>query len=174
MADEENEVLEEEEEPKKGRGGKVFLWIVISVVALSASGYGAYSLVKYYQGAPAPEEGGDAEAEEGGLEAVKSTMSLEPFLVNLADSENGSRLVKATFHLGLNRSGLGEELASDPVVLAATRDRINTILCTKTSDQMLSSDGKERLRAEIRDGVNELIQEGEVLEVYIIDFIVQL
>jgi flagellar FliL protein len=179
--EEEQEDDEGSEKPKKGK--KTLLWVIISVVVLAGSGYGGYSLVNYYQGAPAPEEDAAA-AEEGGEPAsegdeekgilkVKSTLELDAFLVNLADRDS-ARFVKATFGLGLDAPDLGTELSEDPVALAATRDKIISILSTKTSEQILTPEGKQNLRAEIRDGVNSILHEGKIVEVFIMDFVVQL
>jgi flagellar FliL protein len=76
--------------------------------------------------------------------------------------------------LGLDQSGLGDELAGNPVVVAAARDKIISILTTKTSDQILTPEGKDKLRGEVRDGVNLLLPRGRIVEVYIMDFVVQL
>jgi len=184
MADEElddqEELEEDEESDKPEKGKKTLLWIIIGVAVLAGSGFAGYSLVNYYQGTPAPEDEGAAAAEEGEAEAedlgilkVKSTMELDAFLVNLAD-EGSSRFVRATFGLGLDRANLGQELSEDPVALAATRDRIISILSTKTADDLLTLEGKENLRAEIRDGVNSILHEGKIVEVFIMDFVVQL
>jgi flagellar FliL protein len=182
--DDEEELEEDEEsdEPKKSK--KTLLWVIISIVVLAGSGYGGYSLVSYYQGTPAPEEeeapaaeenGAESEPETGkkGIQNVKSTMELDAFLVNLADKE-AVRFVKATFGLGLDQPNLGTELGEDPVTLAATRDKIISILSTKTADQILTPEGKQKLRGEIRDGVNTILHEGKVVEVFIMDFVVQL
>lgn len=157
---------------------KRWLWIVIGVVVVG--GVGAFFLVDYFRPpkAVAAEGGaagsGSSEQEAVGVASrVKSTMNLDAFLVNLADEEN-ARFVKATFRLGLDQAGLGERLAGDTVVVSAARDKIISILTTKTSEQLLSVEGKEKLRAEIRDLLNPLLPSGRIVEVYIMDFVVQL
>lgn len=181
MADEEldeEQLGEDEELDEPKRGKKTLLWVIISAVVLAGSGFGGYSLVNYFQGTPAPEEEGVEAAEgveggNGGILKVKSTMELESFLVNLADKDS-ARFVKASFMLGLDQAGLGTELSEDPVALAATRDKIISILSTKTSDQILTPEGKESLRTEIRDGVNSIFDMRAIIEVYIMDIVVQL
>jgi len=100
-------------------------------------------------------------------------MNLEAFLVNLADMES-TRFLKVTFRLGLDNAKSGEEYTSDPVILAATRDKIITLLSTKTAEELLTREGKARLRNEIREQVNSVLPEGKVVEVFIMDFVVQL
>ena len=94
-------------------------------------------------------------------------------LVNLADTDT-TRFIKVTFRLGLNENKLGEEFKDDPVVLAGTRDAIISILSTKTSDELLSIEGKEKLKKDIREHVSKILPRGRVIEVYIMDFVVQL
>jgi flagellar FliL protein len=164
MADPEiAEVPQAEEAPKKG---KMRMWIIIGA-ALILLGSVGFLTRNYLVGSKG---NGDASKEP---EKVLSTMNLDSFLVNLADVD-ATRFVKVTFRLGLNEAKLGEELAGDPVVLAATRDTIVTSLGTKISEELLSVEGKEKLKKEIRERVNKVLPKGRVLEVYIMDFVVQL
>jgi flagellar FliL protein len=172
MADEEQEPVVEVKKSKR------LIWIVIAAAALVVVGAGGLLLMKYLRPPQASASDGvdGAAANEGGegsVGRVKSTMTLDPFLVNLADQEN-TRFVKLTLRLGLDQPGIGERLAEDPVVVAATRDKIISILTTRTSEQILSSAGKDKLRAEIRDSLNPLLPKGKIVEVYIMDFVVQL
>ncbi len=106
-----------------------------------------------------------------GVEQVRSVLILEPFLVNLADAEE-VRFLKATFQLGL--AGDPSEDAKNAVIIAAVRDSIISLLSSKTADQILTSSGKEKLREEIRVRINSISPKLKVLEVYIVDFVVQL
>jgi flagellar protein FliL len=106
-------------------------------------------------------------------EKVKSTLKLDSFLVNLSD-QDGTRFVKVSFQLGLDETKLGEEYAGDPNVLGATRDAIILILTTKSSDDLLTLEGKEKLKQEIRERVNKVLPKGKVVEIHILDFVVQL
>jgi flagellar FliL protein len=102
-------------------------------------------------------------------EQVKATLALEPFLVNLADKEE-SRFVKTTFQLGLADDFKEDDKSS----IAAMRDSIITLLSSKTADQILTAQGKDKLREEIRSRINAISPKIKVLEVYIVDFVVQL
>lgn len=157
------------EAPKKS--GK--LWILLGGVALLLFAGGA--VFWFYPGiigmgkADAKAEAAHAQVSE--VEKVKATMPLEPFLVNLADADE-SRFVKSTFQLGLAEE-LGEH-GKDPVAIAAMRDSIITLLSSKTADQILTPQGKDKLRDEIRTRVNAVSPQIKVLEVFIVDFVVQL
>ena len=152
--------------PEAREKGKRVLLIILALVVLG--GGGAFLALK---NAGAPRDATSKEASP--TERIKSMMYLDAFLVNLADAED-ARFLKVTFRLGLDRENLGEEYAEDPIILAATRDRILALLSTKTAEEMLSPEGKERLRAEIRDKVNPIFPKGKIVEVFILDFVVQL
>ncbi len=161
---------ESQQKPKSRK----FLFIIIAAVVLLMAGAGFFAL-RHFKGAkPVADAHAAVPSEEtGGRHGMKSTLSLEPFLVNLADTEN-PRFLKVTFRLGLSEAKLGEELAADPVALAAARDTIISLLSTKTADQILTSEGKDHLRDEVRTKVNAVLPKGKVGEVYIVDFVVQM
>ncbi len=166
---------EEAEVPKKKK--RTLVWIIAGVAFLVAAGVGGLLLRDYLrppQVVASDDTGGAAGKDKEGIGSkVKSTMNLDPFIVNLADTD-ATRFVKLTLRLGLDESGLGEELDRNPVVVAAARDKIISILTTKTSDQILTPEGKDKLRAEVRDAVNPVLPRGKIVEVFIMDFVVQL
>ena len=162
----EPEGVEAPQEPAAPKKGKLKFWIIMGGVLLMLGSVGFLTrnyLVGTRGRAEAPKE----------AERVKSTMNLDSFLVNLADPD-ATRFIKVTFRLGLNENKLGDELKDDPVVLAATRDAIILCLSTKTSDELLNMEGKDKLKKDIRELVNKVLPKGKVLEVYIMDFVVQL
>ena len=142
----------------------MILWVVIGLAALGGGGAATFFGMRYLK---APKETAAAPAKK----EVKVTLNLEPFLVNLADKEE-VRFVKVTFQLGLDENP--KESSSHAVFIAQTRDAIITLLGSKTSEQILTTEGKEKLREEVRDRVNTFLHEGKVVEVYIVDFVVQL
>jgi flagellar protein FliL len=166
-------MAENNEAPQeKSKGSK--LWMLIAALALVVAGDLTFRVLSYFKApsasaAAASAEGGEKKAgpEKPKKSEVKGTMNLEPFLVNLADKESVCYL-KATFQLGL-AAAMKEVEAS---VVAASRDAILSLLSSKTAEQILSVEGKEHLRGEIRDRVNAVLPEGKVLEVYIVDFVV--
>jgi flagellar protein FliL len=104
-------------------------------------------------------------------ERIKATLPLEPFLVNLADTEE-IRFVKTTFQLGLSEPA--SEEAKGPAAIAAMRDSIISLLSSKTANQILTVEGKDLLRKEILLRVKTVAPKVKVLEVFIVDFVVQL
>ncbi len=159
--------------PETKRKSKLFIWIILGAALLLVGGGGFLASNYFGGGQPAGAAAASEKAEANPILRVKSVMSLDAFLVNLADADT-TRFVKVTFRLGLDEEKLGEEYAKDPVILAATRDKINSILSLKTSDELLKIEGKDLLRKEIREQVNRLLPKGEIVEIFIMEFIVQL
>jgi len=155
---------------EKSKGSK--LWILIAALVLVVAGDLTFRVLSYFS-APKTSaqaaEGGNkkSEPEKPKKQEVKGTMNLDPFLVNLADKESVS-YVKATFQLGLDKAP-GEVEAP---VIAAARDTILSLLSAKTTEQILTVEGKTQLREEIRNRVNAVLPASKVLEVYIVDFVV--
>ncbi len=160
-------------EPQKPKSRKLLMVVGAAVVLASGGGYASWRYFKHSRGGPAAATGAAAKPESSGKLEMKSTLNLDPFLVNLADPDN-PRFLKVTFRLGLAEAKLGEELAGDPVVLAATRDTIISLLSSKTADQVMTAEGKNRLREEVRTRVNAVLPKGKIGEVYIVDFVVQM
>ena len=151
--------------PEIRKKSKLVLWLLLSAAIVLLSGGGFLARRYFLKPTPPP-------ASEDKVE-VKSVMNLESFLVNLADIDS-ARFVKVTFRLGLDDAKSGEEYASDQVILAATRDKIITLLSTKSAEDLLTVEGKERLRKEIREQVNAILPKGKIMEVFIMEFMVQL
>jgi len=155
------------------KGKPLKLWILAGAGALILmAAVAAFLIFPSIRSAPASlwarkAGGGGAQKHE----QVKAALPLEPFLVNLADTDE-IHFVKTTFQLGCAEEP-GEE-ATGGVAIAAIRDSIISLLSTKKAEQILTPQGKAVLRQEIRTRVNALVPEMKVLEVYIVDFVVQL
>lgn len=190
MSDEEKKDGEEgktEEAPKKS---KKKLFIIIGVVVLLL---GAGIPVFLLGGKPAEEQAAVEEhAEE---EEHTETVELDHFIVNLG--ENASFLkVKMMLEVsgkalhkveeaaaggegGGGGHGGGASKSSLPGILgqreAMVRDTIIRILSSKRAEEVLSVDGKDQLKEELVDALNEAVnaEEPVVLAVYFADFIIQ-
>ncbi len=157
------EAIAPEKEKGKGKGkgkGKKNGWKLGSallVIVLAALGVWSWST----------QPGG---AENGGTEArpVKSTLHLEPFVVNLADRDQGSYL-RVGVDLGLNRElRHGEEM---PV--AQVRDVILSILDNQKADDLLTAEGKSKLKSALLQALKEQVPELGVEEVYFTELLIQ-
>ena len=126
------------------------------------------------------EESGDEEKPKKGKKKKKkekehgeegATVNFEPFLVNLADKE-ASRYVKTSIRLLVANKESAESIAKGETLMPRMRDTILTLLSTKTAEEMTSNEGKEKLKKEILEKVNEYLPEGAE-DVFFTDFVVQ-
>lgn len=133
--------------------------------------------------APEPEEEEEEEAapkKPGSLksalpkdEEVKKVIELPPFIVNLADTDN-ARYLRMTVSLGIGGEEGGEEEKPDQLFMTRVRNAMLAVLAEKTSEQILSAEGKAKLRKELLKAAQAASEEPEVEAIYITDFIVQL
>jgi flagellar protein FliL len=153
------------------KSGKLWILIGSIVLVLIIGGAAFWAYPRFMGGAKSGSAEKAGHTQKAVAEKVKATLALEPFLVNLADKEE-SRFVKGTFQMGLAEEP--KEKEKDVVAIAAMRDSIITLLSSKTADQILTPQGKDKLREEIRARVNVISPQLKVLEVFIVDFVVQL
>jgi flagellar FliL protein len=101
---------------------------------------------------------------------VKQVVELQPFIVNLAD-DGEPRYLRMTVSVGLAESG---ESKPDPLFTTKVRNAMLAILTSKRSDEILTVEGKAKLRKELLHAAEAAVTEPEVHAIYITDFIVQL
>lgn len=187
----------EEEKPEGAEGeakpkSKKKLFIIIGVVLLLAGGG-----VPFLLGGKKDDKKADAEEEHVEEVKVYETAKLDTFIVNL--SEN-STFLKTTILLeydshafvaktgdkggeaeGGGHGGGGEAPKSGalPAPLEKRKPMINDavirVLSSKRSTDVLTSDGKEQLKQELIEAINEAIgmEEAPVVNIYFTEFIVQ-
>lgn len=105
-------------------------------------------------------------------EDVKEIVELPPFIVNLADTEQ-ARYLRMTVSLGIE----GEEGKSekpDQLFITRVRNTILAVLSDKKSEEILSVEGKSKLRKQLLEAAQAASEEPKVHAIYITDFIVQL
>ena len=173
-----------EGEAPKGGKKKMIIIIAVAAVVLIGGGVGAFLALGGKKPAEdgASEEGGEGEeaaaegeggkehGEEGGEHggpAAPAVMPLETFIVNL--QVKGSFL-KTTLQLEFAEPELPPTAEADTPKI---RDTIIRILSSKSAQDLLSAEGKEKAREEIRDGINELLGGEDVTQVYFTEFIIQ-
>ena len=186
---------------EKKKGGKKLLIIGIIGVLLMATGAGFYfwrasstaaaevsskkkgskkAQSEGHEGETAPAAEKDGESTAGDRlksslpndEDVKRVVELPPFIVNLADTEQ-ARYLRMSVSLGVG----GEEEKSekpDQLFMTRVRNAMLAVLSDKNSDEILSVEGKAKLRKELLEAAQAASDEPEVHAIYITDFIVQL
>ena len=193
MAKAEEEKKEGEgEAPKKG--SKKMLVIIIAVVVLLLGGGGA---AMAFMGGEKKED----KKKEEHVEPVLKLAKMDPFLVNLSEQTSFLKAVilieydetilhrvlaahseeGGSGHGGGASGGGGEGGGSQalPHGMAERegmlRDAIIRVFVSKKSSEVLSGEGKDRLKEELVEGINEALayEEPVVTNVYFTEFIVQ-
>lgn len=159
---------ETEAAPKKRKLSKKLIIILAAALVVVLAGGGAAVYVIKQRAAAAAAAAAEAEGEdgEGGKAAAADAhakeepkhkdakhgpptfVPLDPFVVNLADRDTDRYLqVSVTFEI--------EDAHEAEVIrgyMPAIRNAILLVLAHKTSDQLLDTEGKEKLAEEIRSG----------------------
>lgn len=189
----------ESEAPAKQGSKKFLIIIVLAVVLLGGGGAGAYFFLFSAKSAAGSEEAtkgkstkkakaadeedtaDDTSSKKSGSvksalpkdEEVKKIIELQPFIVNLAD-ENEARYLRLTVSLGIGGAEGGGEEKPDQLFVTRVRNAMLAVLSEKKSEDILSNEGKAKLRKELLKAAQAASEEPEVKAIYITDFIVQL
>ena len=184
-----------------GKKGKLKLLIIIFVLLLAVGGAGGYFYMKRAAAAAADEESAEAEEKPAGKkskkkkaadedeeesskdksskladhndEDVKQVVELQPFIVNLADTE-ASRYLRLNLSVGIGGEEGGGEEKPAPLFVTRVRSAILAVLSTKTSQDIITPEGKAKLRKELLKAAQNASEEPHVEAIYITDFIIQM
>jgi len=156
----------EDAQPKKK--SKKLLFIIIGVL-LAGGGAAAAFLITKDKGAVVDE---NAATEQAPAEQKAGLVPLDTFLVNLNDP-NGERYMKVTMRLTIVPESLADKVRDDDLQLARIRDRVLTVLMSKTFTELADPLGKESLRFEVRGQVDSILDGGTVKDVFFSEFVVQ-
>jgi flagellar protein FliL len=126
---------------------------------------------------PEPEAGAEAIAEKAKPEEIGAVVSMDTFIVNLADP-GGNRYLRVTMDLELagkpgDKSAAktaGDELAKR---MPQIRDAILMILSTKRYADISTPEGKTALREEILNAVNGILAFSQITRIYFKEFVIQ-
>lgn len=136
--------------------GRVLAFLLLAIVLTAGAGW-------FWR-----ESGGETKAQAHEGPTVKSTMHLETFVMNLADADQRSYL-RVGIDLGLNSNAKrGEE-----VPVARVRDTILGVLALAKVDDLLTADGKGKLKQELLHALQERVPDLGVEEVYFTEFLIQ-
>jgi flagellar protein FliL len=126
---------------------------------------------------PAAEEGKDKKKKPSNRlvlpddSKVKKVIDLPSFIINLAD-KGESHYLRMSVSLGVGESK-GEE-KPDPLMTTRVRNAMLAVLTTKSSEEILTLEGKAALRRELLRAARAAVEEPRIEAIYITDFIVQL
>lgn len=167
--------------PKKGPKKLIIIIAAVVLLLVVVGGGATYFIMKKNAAAAeaaAAEEGGEGAAEDGGGKEASKTakhgkdehaappafVPLEPFVVNLADRD-AERFAQIGITLQVDDPKLADQFK---VYMPAIRNSVLMILSHKTSEELLTQEGKEKLASEIRReaarAMGYEVEEAEVAE----------
>lgn len=150
-------------EGKKGKKGKL-LMIVGAVVVI---GLGAFVGLKVFGGGSEDAETAAAEAEATEESADGEVLELDT-ITTVVGGEGD--LARVSLALVLSEDAIADTVSSRlPVVKDATVREV----ARSNSQQLLTPDGADDLRARLKDRTDEIYADGEVLRVLITELVVQ-
>lgn len=172
---------DEEVVVEKKSGGNMILIIVIVLLVLLLVGGGA---VAYFL-LSGSDEVATADASPAQTKSMPNTRKrtkrstdyltvgpmypMNQFIVNLL-SENGSRFLKTTINLEMDKPELSAELDKKKPLI---RDIIIRTLSSKTFEEVSTMKGKDRLKDEIVSKINDVLSDGQIRDIFFTDFVVQ-
>ncbi|WP_031386749.1 flagellar basal body-associated FliL family protein [Desulfonatronum thiodismutans] len=166
------DALPVDEEKKKG--GKVKWVVLLLVFLLLAGGGGAAYWFLMGPGAVSEdavlEQEGDQAGRQGArTDFVPEIVTLDPFVVNLADPL-GRRFLRMTLDVEvLNRAAIADVQRNNSRI----RDAVILLLAGKSFADLASMEGKITLKNQIVERLNQIVGGGRVTNVYFTEFVVQ-
>ena len=130
---------------------------------------------------PPPQAAGGAPAASGGNPALNMrsggqtylsigpTYAFDQIIVNLA-SQSGRRYLKTTINAELSSDNLMVELDTKK---PAIRDTMISVLSSKTFEEISTAKGKENLKNELVERINESLVDGKIVNLFFTDFAIQ-
>lgn len=146
-------------EPPKKKRGKLLIIIGAALVLVIGIATTAVLLLK-----PPPSDDEEVSEEkpkktkkEEKAHAPPAYLTLEPFVVNLT-SESGEQYLQAGLTLEFDD---GKEADTAKLFTPKIRNQVMLLLSGKKPADLASKEGKEKLAAEIRKDINEVLDPGE-------------
>lgn len=166
MAEEQAKAGEGAGEPKKKSKKILFIILGVSILLLGAGGYFAYT--KFMVPPPPPPE--PAPVNPADIpESVGEIVTLEPFVVNLADPK-GSRYLKMKISLEFDSKEAADRATSATPKL---RDIVIMMLTSLSFEEVMTPEGKLRIRDELLERFSRVIRPDKVKNIYFSEFVVQ-
>jgi flagellar FliL protein len=152
-----------EEKPKK----KGLLFAIIGILVLVIAGGGFFAYKKFL--APKPAVSAEEAAKKEPVEKEGEMFALEPFVVNLADPK-GKRYLKVTVTLELESPAAS---AKAEKLVPKMRDMVIMMLTSLSFEEVMTPEGKIRVRDELLERFNLILRPERVREIFFTDFVVQ-
>ena len=152
-----------EDKPAKKKKSKLPMLLVLTLVLVGGGGGGAWWWLSRTTADAAPKEVPLAE---------RGLITFEPFMVNLAD-EGGSRFLKVNLQLVVEDAAGALHVTETPVVASRVRSDILELLTEQAAATLVTVEGKQALKAAIKERSAEALHETKVIDVLFSEFVVQ-
>ena len=113
---------------------------------------------------------GSAANPNSNLLSIGPMYPLDQFIINLLASGGGKRYLKTSIALELSIAEMQVELDNKRNVL---RDTVITILSSKTFEEVQTAKGKQKLKEELMERLNEFLVDGRIMNIFFTEFVVQ-
>lgn len=163
------------EEQKNNKSKIVLIIIIVLIIMAILLGVAFYFMTKDSTISPSAnvpqtqDMGTNASQTNANYIRIGPIYQLDQFIVNLL-TQSGRRYLKTTIDLEMTNAELQNELNSKR---AAVRDTIVEILSSKSLEEVSTTRGKEKLKEEIVQRLNEFLVDGKIRNVFFIDFVIQ-
>ncbi len=165
------------EAKKSGSSGMIIIIILLILLILVGGGVAAFFLLNDSgKVAPQPQARVNMSApprtvstRSTNLLTIGPMYPMKQFVVNLL-SESGGRFLKVALDIELSDESLAAEIDKKK---PAVRDIIIRTLSSKTFEEVSTMKGKERLKDEMVQKINQILADGQVMNVFFTDFVVQ-
>lgn len=169
------EETSEEQEKKGGSNTLIIVVIVLLIVTIVIGG-----LVAYFAMGSSDEEMTDVNLQEMKQKSRKQDKNsnfltigpiypMDKFIVNLV-SNGGRRYLKTSMDVELSSEEMSMELDSKKSLI---RDIMIRILSSKTFEEISTRKGKENLKEELVEALNEVLADGYIKHIFLTSFVIQ-
>ena len=162
---EEPEIQGEGNSPRKK--SKMLFFIIFGLIVLLAGGGGFFAYTKFL----APQQNKDAVAAVPAQpqQIMGDLFALEPFVVNLSDPK-GKRYLKVQVEVEMESpEAVGRATQATPKL----RDMVIMMLTSLTFEDVMTPEGKIRIRDELLQRFNQVLRPDRVVNIYFTEFVVQ-
>lgn len=120
-----------------------------------------------------PEAASGGKGNQKGDGGGNGIINFEPFLVNLADT-GAYRYLRVTIRVAVTNKEKAEHIATTDVSVSKIRDSILNTLSSKVADEIITPEGKVKLKTEIKEDLNSFLPDKPVVDIFFTEFVVQL
>ncbi|MFO7761328.1 MAG: flagellar basal body-associated FliL family protein [Thermodesulfobacteriota bacterium] len=168
MAEQDTEQTENIEEPKKK--SKLIFFVIIGVVLMLIAGGGFFAYTEFFSSPLDREKGENGQpVDEEALKPVGDMFTLEPFVVNLADPQ-GDRYLKLKISMEVKEPKAVQRAEK---LSPRLRDIVIMMISSLAFEEVMTPEGKLRIREELRTRFNRVLKPYKVENIYFSEFVIQ-